>query len=230
MIPTILSQQEAITELLQLFACYSQQLILPEHNYTIWDWEILVIKASFKVWQHHLDGTQHLVQVWMDHCNLKHMQTACQLNRYSGPFSLPGSISLWHTSPAIRTSGQIPTPENKMYCLPDQGTTFGYRSSTPNLCRHNSNFLVQTLDIGTATKWTLSTEEASEPPRPLAEYCGRLHGVVGDPYPSGLDLCTTWTFAYGYCISLIMTHQWGILDGTRLHLYRPERFGGPTYG
>ncbi|ETE56566.1 Tf2-1, partial [Ophiophagus hannah] len=73
-----------------LFPCayYSRKLNPSEHNYTIWEKELLAIKAAFEAWWHHLEGARHRVEVQTDHRNLEHLSTARKLNQRQIRWSL----------------------------------------------------------------------------------------------------------------------------------------------
>uniref|UniRef100_A0A803T7I9 Gypsy retrotransposon integrase-like protein 1 n=1 Tax=Anolis carolinensis TaxID=28377 RepID=A0A803T7I9_ANOCA len=62
-------------------AYYSRQLTAPERNYTIWEKELLAIKAAFETWRHWLEGAKFPIEVHTDHRNLEHLRTARKLNQ-----------------------------------------------------------------------------------------------------------------------------------------------------
>uniref|UniRef100_A0A8C6XU88 ribonuclease H n=1 Tax=Naja naja TaxID=35670 RepID=A0A8C6XU88_NAJNA len=66
-----------------LFPCayYSRKLNPSERNYTIWEKELLAIKAAFEAWRHHLEGAWYQIEVRTDHRNLEHLTTARKLNQ-----------------------------------------------------------------------------------------------------------------------------------------------------
>lgn len=73
-----------------LFPCayLSRKLTPSERNYTIWEKELLAIKAAFEDWRHLLEGAQHPVEVRTDHKNLEHLRTARHLNQRQIRWSL----------------------------------------------------------------------------------------------------------------------------------------------
>uniref|UniRef100_A0A670ZB52 Gypsy retrotransposon integrase-like protein 1 n=1 Tax=Pseudonaja textilis TaxID=8673 RepID=A0A670ZB52_PSETE len=73
-----------------LFPCayYSRKLTASERNYTIWEKELLAIKAAFETWRHHLEWARHKVEVRTDHRNLEHLTTAKKLNQCQIRWSL----------------------------------------------------------------------------------------------------------------------------------------------
>lgn len=73
-----------------LFPCtyYLGKHNLAERNYIIWEKELLAIKVVFEVWSHHLEGVQHQIEVWMDHNNLKCLQTTQKSNQQQIRWSL----------------------------------------------------------------------------------------------------------------------------------------------
>jgi hypothetical protein len=46
----------------------------------IHDKEMLVIVQALEEWQHFLEGTQHPVEIWMDHKKLEYFQKSQKLN------------------------------------------------------------------------------------------------------------------------------------------------------
>uniref|UniRef100_A0A8C6XG21 ribonuclease H n=1 Tax=Naja naja TaxID=35670 RepID=A0A8C6XG21_NAJNA len=73
-----------------LFPCayYLRKLNPSERNYTIWEKELLAIKAAFEAWRHHLEGPRHQIEVRTDHRNLEHLTTARKLNQQQIRWSL----------------------------------------------------------------------------------------------------------------------------------------------
>jgi len=53
-------------------AFYSRKFTTSEINYEIFDKELLAIVASFEVWHHFLEGTQHQIIVYTNHINLEY--------------------------------------------------------------------------------------------------------------------------------------------------------------
>uniref|UniRef100_A0A803TGS2 Gypsy retrotransposon integrase-like protein 1 n=1 Tax=Anolis carolinensis TaxID=28377 RepID=A0A803TGS2_ANOCA len=64
-----------------LHPCASRQLTATERNYTIWEKELLAIKAAFENWRHWLEGAKFPIEVHTDHRNLEHLRTARKLNQ-----------------------------------------------------------------------------------------------------------------------------------------------------
>ena len=51
---------------------YISKLLSPtEHNYLIYDKELLAVVQAFEAWRHYLEGAKNLVDVWTDHKNLE---------------------------------------------------------------------------------------------------------------------------------------------------------------
>jgi hypothetical protein len=59
----------------------SRNLSLAEHNYDVYDNEMLAIVLAFRKWRHFLQGAQHMTIVYSDHRNLTYFKTAVSLNR-----------------------------------------------------------------------------------------------------------------------------------------------------
>ena len=53
-----------------------------EQNYEIHDKEMLAIIRALEEWCHFLEGTQHMVEICMDHKDLEYSQTAQNLNQH----------------------------------------------------------------------------------------------------------------------------------------------------
>ena len=59
----------------------SRNLSQPEHNYDVFDKEMLAIVFSLRKWRYFLQGTQHKTVVYSDHQNLTYFTTAVSINR-----------------------------------------------------------------------------------------------------------------------------------------------------
>jgi len=59
---------------------YSKLLNNVEWNYEIHDKEMLAIITALKEWCHFLEGSQHKLEIWTDHKNLKYFMTVKKLN------------------------------------------------------------------------------------------------------------------------------------------------------
>ena len=86
-IHAILSQADD-TNLMHLVAYYSQKFTAFEINYPIYDKELVAIIAAFEEWRPYLAGTQHRVQVVIDHKNLVYFSTTRTLNQRQGRANL----------------------------------------------------------------------------------------------------------------------------------------------
>jgi hypothetical protein len=69
-------------------AFYSKSLNDIQRNYVIHDKEMLVIVRALEEWRHFLEGTQHSVEIWMDHKNSEYFQKSQKLNRWQARWSL----------------------------------------------------------------------------------------------------------------------------------------------
>jgi len=67
--------------LLHPIAYYSTSFIQAEHNYNIYERELLAVVKALKHWQHHLAGTKKLFTVVTDHANLAYWKESRDLNR-----------------------------------------------------------------------------------------------------------------------------------------------------
>ena len=61
-------------------AFWSRKMIPAEQNYETHDQELLAIVAAMKHWRHYLEGSQHCIDVWTDHHNLKGFMKQKELN------------------------------------------------------------------------------------------------------------------------------------------------------
>ena len=66
---------------------HSRTLNLTELNYDTHDEELLAIFEVFKVWQHYLEGSEHVVNVVTDHKNLKYFTMTKMLTRQQARWS-----------------------------------------------------------------------------------------------------------------------------------------------
>ena len=49
---------------------WSKSLSLVEHNYDIYDKELLMVICGLEEWRHILEGTKHMIEILNDHQNL----------------------------------------------------------------------------------------------------------------------------------------------------------------
>ena len=66
---------------LHLVAYHSRKMTLAKLNYEIHDKELLAIVEAMAHWRHYLEGSTHMVQVYIDYKNLIYFTTTKQLNR-----------------------------------------------------------------------------------------------------------------------------------------------------
>jgi hypothetical protein len=59
-----------------------------EHNYEIWDREMLAITKALKDWRQTLAGLDNPVEIWTDHCNLEFWRTTQHLTRCQARWAL----------------------------------------------------------------------------------------------------------------------------------------------
>ena len=64
-----------------LVAYLSSSFSPPERNYDVFDRELLTIIKVLEHWKHYLEGARHPFEIWIDHKNLEHFQTAHDLTR-----------------------------------------------------------------------------------------------------------------------------------------------------
>ncbi len=62
-------------------AFMSKSLSAMEHNYEIYDKELLAIMLALDKWHHYLMGAATDVEIWMDHQNLQYFRKPQKLNR-----------------------------------------------------------------------------------------------------------------------------------------------------
>ncbi len=59
----------------------SKSLSATEHNYEIYDKELLAIMLALSEWRHYLMGAAKDVEIWTDHQNLQYFRLPQKLNR-----------------------------------------------------------------------------------------------------------------------------------------------------
>ena len=59
-----------------------------ERNYDVFDRELLAIIKALEHWKHYLEGARHPFEIWTDHKNLEHFQTARNLLWHQACWSL----------------------------------------------------------------------------------------------------------------------------------------------
>jgi hypothetical protein len=62
-------------------AYLSKSLTEPEHNYDIYDKELLAIVKALDAWRHYLEGAENTVEIYMDHKNLEYFKKAQKLSK-----------------------------------------------------------------------------------------------------------------------------------------------------
>jgi hypothetical protein len=50
-----------------------------EHNYEIYDKELLVVIRALEEWRHYIQGATHPVEIWTDHKNLEYFMMSQKL-------------------------------------------------------------------------------------------------------------------------------------------------------
>jgi len=61
-------------------AFLSRKMQPAERNYEVYDQELLAIVYCFKEWRHYLEGSQHTIQIYTDHNNLRGISAVQKLN------------------------------------------------------------------------------------------------------------------------------------------------------
>ena len=84
----VLSQQSLVDGKQYLVAFYSKFLSLVEHNYKIYNKEMLAIIHVLEEQRHFLEEVVHLVEIWIDHKNLEYCMIVKKLNRVSLRYGL----------------------------------------------------------------------------------------------------------------------------------------------
>lgn len=77
----VLSQLDLEDDQYHPVAFYSKSLNVHEHNYEIYDKELLAIIRSLEKYRHHLEGHHLPVEIWLDHQNLTYFRNAQKLSR-----------------------------------------------------------------------------------------------------------------------------------------------------
>ncbi len=65
----------------RLVSFLSKVLLVTEHNYKIYDKELLAIMLALNEWRHYVMGAFQDFEIWTDHQNLQYFQKPQKLNR-----------------------------------------------------------------------------------------------------------------------------------------------------
>jgi len=66
----------------------SKLLNVTEHNYEIYDKEMLAVIRCLEAWKHYLEGAKLEFEIWTDHKNLQYFMTSQKLNRRQAQWAL----------------------------------------------------------------------------------------------------------------------------------------------
>jgi len=69
-------------------AFISKLLNVTEHNYEIYNKEMLAVIRCLEVWKHYLEGAKLEFEIWTDHKNLQYFMTSQKLNRSQAQWAL----------------------------------------------------------------------------------------------------------------------------------------------
>jgi hypothetical protein len=69
-------------------AYYSKSMNDTEHNYEIYNKELLAIIRALEAWRQYIQGATHPVEIWTDHKNLEYFMTSQKLTRRQARWSL----------------------------------------------------------------------------------------------------------------------------------------------
>jgi hypothetical protein len=69
-------------------AYYSKSMNDAEHNYEIYDKELLAVIRALEEWHHYIQGATHPVEIWTDHKNLEYFMMSQKLTRRQARWSL----------------------------------------------------------------------------------------------------------------------------------------------
>ena len=62
---------------------YFSRIFLPaEHNYDIYDWELLAAILALTEWWQYVQGMSHPITIIMDHKNLSYIKDPCKLSHW----------------------------------------------------------------------------------------------------------------------------------------------------
>ena len=87
----------------------SKSLSPVEHNYAIYDKELLSVIRGLEEWRHILEGTKHMIEILNDYRNLTYFQMAQTLNRRQARWSL--YLSRFYYSLAHRAGRHSAKPD-----------------------------------------------------------------------------------------------------------------------
>jgi len=69
-------------------AFISKSLNITEHNYEIYDKEMLAVIRCLEAWKHYLEGAKLEFEIWTDHKNLQYFMMSQKLNRRQAQWAL----------------------------------------------------------------------------------------------------------------------------------------------
>ena len=84
----VVLSQEGPNKKWHLVMFYSKSLSPVQHNYEIHNKEMLTIVQALEEWRHFLEGSQHPVEIWMDHKNLEYLWKSQNPNQQQAQWSL----------------------------------------------------------------------------------------------------------------------------------------------
>jgi hypothetical protein len=84
----VLSQQSCDNNAWHPVTFLSKALNPVEHNYEIYDTEMLAIIQGLEEWWHYLEGMQHPIKIQTNHKNLEYFRVAQKLNWWQAKWSL----------------------------------------------------------------------------------------------------------------------------------------------
>src|SRR6266481_398194 len=96
----------------------SKSLGLAEHNYAIYDKEMLSVIHRLEEWRHILEGTKHTIEILNDHKNLTYFRMAQTLNHRQARWSL--YLSQFDYSLAHRAGKHLAKPDALSRCVDHQ--------------------------------------------------------------------------------------------------------------
>ena len=149
----ILMQQDGNGDL-HPCAYLSQTFSPAEHNYDIYDWELLAVIHALEHWRHYLQGTAHPVTLLTDHKNLTYFRQPQKLSHHQARWMMFLQDFDLHF---IHIPGSAMGPADALSRLPDPDTS----SDNDNVTVLPDDLFIRAIDVTLVDK--ISSSSSSDP-------------------------------------------------------------------
>lgn len=110
-----------------ILVLFSQHLSPAKRNYDVRDWELFVVKLTFKEWRHCLEESEQPFIIWNDHKNLVYLQNARRLNACQARMVIMFLLGLTSLSPIALGTETV----QLMHCLHESPTLTNLKHQKP---------------------------------------------------------------------------------------------------